>query len=368
VSVASITARLPRIEDRLLLHKRIIESLPSALLVCDASTLAIVEHNAAATAFFEELLASPRRLHGLVGRGVGDFFPNFARTLEPLFQRAIESEATCFADELRLSSPGGGDRFVAVTVQPMAVEDAVLYLMVSLLDVTQKVAARERQQHVQRMESVGALAGGLAHDVNNMLFAIGGHAYLLRARAGMAPEALEELDQIDAAIGRARNLTGRLLTFARGSSPDRGPVQINEVVVETLRLLSGSLGGEVRVLVSLEPDLPPILADSGGIQQIVMNFCVNARDAMEGRGRLQIRTGRESDSVVLEVEDTGPGVPESIRGRIFEPFFTTKKKCGTGLGLSVVYGLVKNYGGTVRVGDADAVGARFTVELPALLS
>ena len=368
MSVASITARLPRIEDRLLLHKRIIESLSSALLVCDASTLAIVEHNAAATAFFEELLARPRRLHSLVGRGVGDFFPNFTRTLEPLLCRAIESEATCFADELRLSPPGGGDRFVAVTVQPMAVEDAVLYLMVSLLDVTQKVAARERQQHLQRMESVGALAGGLAHDVNNMLFAIGGHAYLLRARADMAPEALEELDRIDAAITRARNLTGKLLTFARGSSPDRGPVQINDVVVETLRLLSGSLGGEVRVLVSLEPDLPPILADSGGIQQIVMNFCVNARDAMEGRGRLQIRTGREADSVVLEVEDTGPGVPESIRGRIFEPFFTTKKERGTGLGLSVVYGLVKNYGGTVRVGDADAVGARFTVELPALLS
>ncbi|HSP94589.1 MAG TPA: ATP-binding protein [Thermoanaerobaculia bacterium] len=343
-----------------------IESLPFALLVCDARTLKIVEHNAAASAFFGDVEASSRPSRSLVGHGASELFPDFAETLKPLLRRAVETRDACCADELCIPAPGGSERFVAVTVQPMAVDDFVMYLMVSILEVTQQVVARKRQEHIQRMESVGTLAGGLAHDVNNMLFAIGGHAYLLRARNEMTSEALEELDQIDATIARARTLTSKLLTFARGGCPERGPVQVNETVTETLRMLSGSLGTEVTLEVSLDPDVPPILADSGGLQQILVNFCVNARDAMEGRGRLRIRTARENGSVLLEVRDSGPGIPDTVRSRIFEPFFTTKKEHGTGLGLSVVYGLVKNYGGSVQAGNAHDGGARFVVRLPAL--
>ncbi len=128
-------------------------------------------------------------------------------------------------------------------------------------------------------------------------------------------------------------------------------------------MLSGSLA-EVSIETALEPDLPAVFADSGGLQQILMNFCVNARDAMEGRGRLVIRTARDNGSVVLHVQDSGPGIPPGIRAHIFEPFFTTKEERGTGLGLSVVYGLVKNYGGTVTAGNAPGGGARFSVRLP----
>ncbi len=352
-------------EDRLLLHRQMIENLPSALLLCDATTLTIVEHNGAASDFVEKILASADSPRSLVGHEARDFFPDFEKTLAPLLQRAIDTEETCCVDEMRLPSDGGADRFIAMTVQPMAVDGSVAYLMLSLQEVTQKVAERERQQSLQRMESVGALAGGLAHDVNNMLFAIGGHAYLLRARPDMTPEALEELDRIDSAIARARTLTGKLLTFARGGSPERVLVQMNDVVVETLRMLSGSLGSDVAVDASLDPALPQTFADAGGLQQILMNFCVNARDAMEGKGRLRVRTARDGGSILLEVADTGPGIPDAIRARIFEPFFTTKKERGTGLGLSVVYGLVKNYGGTVTVGNVSGGGARFTVRLPA---
>ncbi len=220
VSVTSITARIPRVEARLLLHKQMIESLPSAILVCEASTLTVVEHNSAASAFFEKVFAG-RPMRSLLGREAKDFFPDFATTLEPLLRRAVETETPCVAEELRLSSARGGERFVAATVQPMTVEDSAMYLMVSLFDVTQKVAAREKQQLLQRMESVGTLAGGLAHDVNNILFAIGGHAYLLRALSSMPADAVAELDQIDVALSRARNLTTKLLTFVRGGSPER---------------------------------------------------------------------------------------------------------------------------------------------------
>ena len=143
-------------------------------------------------------------------------------------------------------------------------------------------------------------------------------------------------------------------------------MQINDTVTETLRMLSGSLGTDVAIDVSLDPDLPLVLADSGGVQQILVNFCLNARDAMDGEGRLRIRTAREGGWVLLEVRDSGPGIPDAVRSRIFEPFFTTKREHGTGLGLSVVYGLVKNYGGTIHAGNAHDGGARFTVRLPAI--
>ena len=117
-----------------------IESLPFALLVCDARTLTIVEHNASSSAFFGEVLASSQPLRSLVGHGAGAFSPDFAETLKPLLRRAVETQETSCADELRLPSPGG-ERFVALTVQPMGVDEAVIYLIVSVLEVTQKVAS-----------------------------------------------------------------------------------------------------------------------------------------------------------------------------------------------------------------------------------
>src|SRR5262249_4992242 len=342
VSVTSIRARLPQVAQSLLLHRQMIASLPAAVFVCDASTLTIVEHNAAAARFFADRVGRRRLVGSLLGIDASECFPDFEITLEPLFCRVITTGRNCGIDELRLSG-AAGERFFSATVQPMAFDGDTLYLMVSLSDVTEQVLAREKQQHLQRMESVGALAGGLAHDVNNMLCAIGGHTYLLRERPDMTPEALEELDRIDAALESARTLTGKLLTFARGGSFERVPVAVNDVVLETLRILSGSLGAAIEVRLSLEPGLPKILADSAGLQQILMNFFVNARDAMSGKGCLRIQTHREDGAVVLEVEDSGPGIPEAIRSRIFEPFFTTKKERGTGLGLSVVYGLVKNF-------------------------
>ena len=342
-----------------------IETLPSPIIVCDTAGT-IVSHNAAASEFFREVLPARRGSPSLLGCEARDCFPDFTTTLDPLFLRAITERSTCQLDEVRLFAARGADRFVSMTVQPIVADSSVLYLMVSLLDVTQRVFAREHQEHLQRMESVGALAGGLAHDVNNILFAIGGHAALLRDRPDMTPDALEELDRIDAAIERARALTGKLLTFARGGSLARVPVSVNEVVLDTVKMISASLGRGIEVELSLDPQQPLVLADPGGLQQVVLNFCVNARDAMEGNGRLRIRTARRESAVILEVDDTGPGIAEDIRPRIFEPFFTTKREHGTGLGLSVVYGLVKNFGGTVAAGAATLGGARFTVRLPTI--
>src|SRR5712691_7590157 len=179
MSVTSITGRLPRVEDRLILHRQIVENLPSAILVFDCETLILVDHNAAAAEFFARVF-SPPRVKELIGHTAGEIFPRFEETIVPLFDRAIETGDVCTVDKLLLCGDGARETFVAVMVKPMRAAGEITHLMVSLIDITEKIAARERQQYLQRMESVGTLAGGLAHDVNNVLAVIVGNAYLLR--------------------------------------------------------------------------------------------------------------------------------------------------------------------------------------------
>jgi signal transduction histidine kinase len=364
MSVTSITGRLPRVEDRLALQKKIVENLPSAILVFDLETLVLVDHNTAATEL-EAKAYQPPRFKDLIGHTAAEIFPRFEETLALLFRSAVETGEICSIDKMRLGEDASREMFVAAMVKPMRAASETTHLMVSLIDITEKIAARERQQSLQRMESVGTLAGGLAHDVNNVLAVIIGHADLLRSSVPPSPALEESLDAIEQAAESARQLTSKLLTFAKGGSSERRPVDLNEAVRDTLRLLANSLGPGIEVTTNLESNLPTVTAEDAGMQQILLNLLVNARDAMEGRGRIAVQTRREKDRVALDIDDSGPGVPEAIRPRIFDPFFSTKKERGTGLGLSVVYGLVKSYDGTVSVASSPDGGARFRVLLPA---
>ena len=363
MSVTSITGRLPRVEDRLVLQKKIVENLPSAILVFDLETLVLVDHNTAASEL-EAKAFQPPRFEGLIGHTASELFPGFDETMAPLFRSAVETGEISSIDKMRFGNDPSREMFVAVTIKPMRAASETTHLMISLIDITEKIATRERQQSLQRMESVGTLAGGLAHDVNNVLAVIIGHADLLRASVPTSPALEESLEAIEQAAETARRLTSKLLTFAKGGSSERSPVQINDVVRDTLRLVASSLGPNVEVLTQLDADLPLVMAEVGGVQQILLNLLVNARDAMEGRGRVRVQTHRDEKWVVLDIDDSGPGVPDAIRPRIFDPFFSTKKERGTGLGLSVVYGLVKSYEGIVSVSSAPEGGARFRVWLP----
>jgi two-component system, cell cycle sensor histidine kinase and response regulator CckA len=331
--------------------------------VFDLETLILVDHNAAASELLDKAFQPPR-FRELIGHTAAEIFPRFEDTLAPLFRSAVETGDACTVDKMRLGEDSSREMFVAATVKPMRAASETTHLMVSLIDITEKIAARERQQSLQRMESVGTLAGGLAHDVNNVLAVIIGHADLLRASVPPSPVLEESLEAIAQAAESARQLTSKLLTFAKGGSSERQPVDVNEVVRDTLRLLATALGPGIEVATDLEESLPLVLAESGGMQQILLNLLINARDAMEARGRVSVRTRREKEWVALDVDDSGPGVPEAIRPQIFDPFFTTKKERGTGLGLSVVYGLVKSYEGIVSIASSPEGGARFRVLLP----
>ena len=249
-----------------------------------------------------------------------------------------------------------------------------------LFDITERKLLEEQLHQAQKMESIGTLAGGIAHDFNNILGAILGYASFMKMKITNEHPFFNYIDVIERSAIRASELTGHLLAFARGGKYSTAAVDLNEIVTETVKMVKSTFDKLIEIKTHLKTKLPMVDADSGQLQQVVMNLCVNARDAMPEGGRLVVETDLASiDSdyvkthveaktgtyVTLTVTDTGVGMDKETIGKIFEPFFSTKEPDkGTGLGLSVVYGVVKNHGGFVRVYSSPGEGASFTIYLP----
>ena len=247
-------------------------------------------------------------------------------------------------------------------------------------DISERKLLEERFLQAQKMESIGLLAGGIAHDFNNILGGILGYASWLKTNIKSDHPFFRPVDTIEKSASRAAELTAQLLAFARGGKYDIRPSNLNSVISESLKLLAGTLDKSIVIETRLDESLPTVEIDVGQIQQVLINLCVNARDAMPGGGRLTIQSSlaclSESDVrsqvdakpgwfAVMAVSDSGVGMDRSIKQRIFEPFFTTKEKGkGTGLGLSMVYGVVKNHGGFVNVYSECGEGTTFKVYLP----
>ena len=221
-------------------------------------------------------------------------------------------------------------------------------------------------ERAQRMESLGRLTGGVAHDFNNLLMIIQGNAEILGRRIS-DPRAAASLDAIAQATARATRLTRELLTFARGGSSARVELDLNETINSFLGSLRQSVGPKVEVRTLLEPGLPRVRLDRVQFELALLNMAVNARDAMPDGGLLTLTTRRPSPGFVeLIVADTGAGIDPRHLETIFDPFFTTKPVgSGTGLGLTQVYGVVRQAGGTIEVQNRADKGAGFIIRLPA---
>ncbi|MFN2371023.1 MAG: PAS domain S-box protein, partial [Candidatus Krumholzibacteriia bacterium] len=316
----------------------------------------------------------------IIGRDPGDLSPprqangrESRQAAEGYFAAARRDRVVNFAWKHRRPDGSLFDAEVTLTAHASA---GLSYVQAIVRDVTARKQLEADLRHAQKMEAIGTLAGGIAHDFNNILAAILGFGELARLQAESDPALCDTIDQIMRAGGRARDLVRQILAFGRRTAEQRRPVDLGPIVAETLRLLRSS----IPATIALRRDLRaagPVLADATSLHQVAMNLCTNASQALAPTGGELAVTVREVDLapgqagpgagpwVVLEVRDDGPGISAEIQAKIFEPYFTTKGvERGTGLGLSVVHGIVREHRGTIEVESAPGQGALFRVWLP----
>ncbi|HXT52107.1 MAG TPA: ATP-binding protein, partial [Thermoanaerobaculia bacterium] len=301
-------------------------------------------------------------LQGIADAGGNGYAPPGGATVS-LEVPVLRRDGAAFPAEVSMAAfHGGGQELVQAVVR----------------DLSPRRALEQRLQEVQRKEALGRLAGGVAHDLNNLLTVIQGYGALLAEHVPAAGEARRFLDEVTAAGERASSLTHQLLAFSRRQVLRPKLVDVNEELSRLQRLLHRTLGEDVRLVVELARELPRVRIDPAQLEQVIVNLAVNARDAMPRGGTLTLATelvaaprteagGAEplAEWVRLRARDTGVGMSEEVLAHLFEPFFTTKERGkGTGLGLASVYGAVRQSGGEVRVRSALGAGTTFDVLLP----
>ena len=305
--------------------------------------------------------------------------------LQELTGRVMAGESTSGTNEYRIVRPDGSIRWVRDSFNVTNVADGNLELHGVVSDITERKAAEEQRQRAQielqraqRLKAIGVLAGGIAHDFNNILATITNFTYLssqqVRPESGVA----RHLEQVMEASTRARDLVRQILTFSREGEQERKPLLIAPVVKEALKLVRASLPAMIEIKQRIRPDSGMVLADITQIQQILVNLCTNSYHSIGDKGGVvevelsAIEVGKregveQGPHVCLTVSDTGAGMSPEVRERIFEPFFTTKAVGqGTGLGLSVVHGIVTRHDGAIFVRSNPGIGTVFEIYLPRL--
>jgi PAS domain S-box-containing protein len=328
-----------------------------------------------------------RQAAAILGRPLSQLYPA-DQSQEADRELAIARTVGRFEGETIRAATDERERFLNITTAAMRDERGALIGFARIVrDVTERrrsedaLRSREKQlRQAHKMEAVGQLAGGVAHDFNNMLSAIRGYTEVLLNDRTKDESTREALEEIRSATERAASLTRQLLAFSRKQVLQPRPVNPNVVVREMESMLRRLLIGDLELTTVLERDVGQITVDPAQLEQVLLNLVVNARDAMSDRGRIVIRTSnvelddafchrhegaRPGPHVRLSVSDSGIGMSDDTKRHIFEPFFTTKKRgAGTGLGLSTVYGIVKQSGGYITLDSEIGHGSVFRVYFP----
>jgi PAS domain S-box-containing protein len=341
--------------------------------------------------FCQELGLTEREV---LGKNDFDFSPpNLAAKYQADDRRVLTEGQRIEIEEQ--NAHGGKTRTVRVVKTPVREGDRIVGVLGIYWDVSEEVRLEEQLRQAQKMEAVGQLAGGVAHDFNNLLTSVLGNLSLLQAQLGSSHSGQELIHAAEQAAWRAAHLTRQLLSFSRRTVLHTEPTSLNRTLDEVVSLLGRTLDPRIVVHQRQAPDLWPVLADPTQLNQVLMNLCLNARDALlavlntarmadpgetQIEGRLLLETGnvslapgdvrlrvsaRPGDFVCLRVEDNGTGIPPEVLPRIFEPFFTTKgPDQGTGLGLSMVFGIVQQHQGWIECRSAPGKGTCFEIYLP----
>jgi two-component system, NtrC family, sensor kinase len=345
--------------------ENIIESIDIAVLALE-STGRIRSCNKA----FESLFDVKR--DQIVGTSVENLL---SRDVIASIQRAAgvagwkpDSPANIF--KLSLDRPDGKPRIVNLSVIPLqdpaAADGGSLIVME---DISEKIQLEDQLLQAEKLSSIGLLAAGIAHEINTPITGISSYTQILLKDNVDADRRKSILEKIEKQTFRASEIVNSLLNFSRMSGSEFNAVDINQLIADSLALLDHQLElNHIKVASELEQTLPPIYGNTGKLQQVFVNLFLNARDAMPSGGELAIHTGMNESMVVVNISDTGNGIPKENLKKIFDPFFTTKRiGKGTGLGLAVTYGIIQEHGGRIFVDSDTGKGTRFTLKLPTRL-
>ncbi|MBI3787078.1 MAG: PAS domain S-box protein [Ignavibacteriales bacterium] len=320
----------------------------------------------------------------LVGQSILKLYPNSyhneaQRLIEEIFEQNHEISGL---EEQMLTKVG---ELIDVSVNTSIIYDEAkkpIFMRAVARDITEKKKLESKIIHAQRIDSIGNLAGGVAHDFNNILTSILGSTAIMKRKMKRADTWFRFVDIIETAAKRGAGLTRQLLTFARKSTVQFRPVIVNDIIQETLHLFERSVEKTISVKKVLSNEMSIVNGDDGQIQQAILNLLINARDAMPNGGTITVQSdninfdkqrpagfgeARSGEYTTISIADTGIGMDRHVQQRIFEPFFTTKDQGkGTGLGLSVVYGVVNSHNGFITVQSEPNIGSKFNLYFPLL--
>jgi PAS domain S-box-containing protein len=343
-------------------NENILESMDAGILVLDLDGR-IARWNRAMESLYGQ------RREAALGRTLDEIFPS--AFLEALRGSLVLGDREEIAHIYKLHLPGAEGRslMVNLSLAPFQIGSGERCGTILILeDVTARVRLEEQLQHSEKMASIGLLVAGLAHEVNTPLTGISSYTQMLRDQvSGRDPKA-ELLDKIEKQTFRAAKIINNLLNFSRSGSTELERLDLNKVLLDVLSLLEHQLDkSHIKVRKELTAELPPVRGNENRLQQVFFNLILNARDAMPRGGWLTLATSADDDTVIVEVKDTGTGISREDIKRIYDPFFTTKGiGRGTGLGLSVSYGILQEHGGAIFVDSAPGQGTTFQVALPCL--
>ena len=355
------------------LRDRIMESVPNGIATLDvAGRFTHVNRRVAEITGYSQ--------DELIGRHLGELLPpDLVEAATSPVSKVMSEAASISAAEIPLTRPDGTKRTVRFSIGPLRAEGEIIGAVATAEDITEQRQLEQRFAQAQKMEAVGRLAGGLAHDMNNLMTAVIGYSELVMEALPRNGRIYTQVEQIHAAGERAVNTSSRLLALARRQVIQPKVVDLNDLIFDIHRTLGHLIGEDIELALLPTRGLHAIEIDPGQFEQVLLNLAVNARDAMPHGGKLVIQTANLSvpehsddenshaaDWVLLTVSDTGTGMDEDVKRHLFEPFFTTKEVGkGTGLGLATCYGIISQAGGRIEVESAPAEGAIFRIYLPA---
>ena len=361
----ALLARQAELDESETRYRGLFEQAPEPILICDWDGR-VLDSNRAASSLYG---ISSRRLLSQSLESLTGLDREKRRAMTTTLHRSRRAEVEA------LGRRPDGTTFPVVLHLAVSAFRGEERLLVQLRDMTESERMQAELLQAQKMEALGQLISGVAHELNNPLSAIIAFAQLLRTDERLPPDLVRDADLLVQEADRTRRIVQNLLDFARQRTPDRQPTELGPLIERTLELHAYALrAGRIEIRLLLPTDLPTVWADAAQIQQVLLNLTLNAIQAIRGgqpNGTITISARSDGRSeatapvVRLRVEDDGPGVAEKVRPHLFEPFFTTKEVGqGTGLGLSVSYGIVATHGGKLWFEPAAAGGAVFVLELP----